>query len=97
VAALGPPELKRLGETLKADALFMGTVVDFSQSQSGTPAPDVTIQLRLVETQSGVTVWSASKTRSGASLGARLFGIGGDSLIEAARQLLREELRTLLK
>lgn len=96
--ALGPADLKRLGESLKAQGLFVGAVVDFTESRSGsTPAPEVTIQLRLVETQSGVTIWSASKTVSGATASARLFGIGGDSLTETARRLLKQELRTLVK
>ena len=96
--ALGPAELKRLGETLKVQGIFLGSVVDFSETRTGaTPAPEVTIQLRLVETQSGVTVWSASRTRSGTTASARLFGIGGQSLTEAARQLVREELKTLVK
>jgi hypothetical protein len=90
--------MTRVGTALKADVLFVGTVVDFTDNRSGsTPAPEVTIQLRMVETQSGVTVWSVSKTRSGAGAMAKLFGIGGDSVTEAARQLVREELRTLLK
>ena len=98
VEQLGPADLKRIGEALKAQGLFFGSVVDFAESRSGsTPAPEVTIQLRLVEAQSGVTVWTASKTRSGASTSARLFGIGGESLTQAARQLLREELRSLVK
>ena len=98
VETLGPPEFKRIGESLKAQGIFAGAVVDFSENRSGsTPAPDVTIQLRLVEVQTGVTVWSASRTRSGASASARLFGIGGQSLTEAARQLVREELGTLVK
>ncbi len=98
VEALGPADLKKLGETLKAQGIFIGSVVDYAETRSGsTPAPDVTIQLRLVESQTGVTVWSASRTRSGASASARLFGIGGQSLTEAARQLLREELGTLVK
>lgn len=96
--ALGPAELKKLGEDLKADAVFLGSVVDFSETRSGTtPTPDVTIQLRLVECQSGATVWSASRTRSGASASARLFGIGGQSLTETARDLVREELHTLVR
>lgn len=98
VEALGPAELKRIGEALKADALFLGSVVDFADNRTGTtPAPEVTVQLRLVETQSGVTVWSASRTRSGSSLSARLFGVGGASLTEAARELVRAELRSLVE
>jgi TolB-like protein len=96
--ALTPSDLKKIGETLGAQGLFIGTVVDFAETRSGnTPTPEVTIQLRLVETQSGATVWSASETRSGAKASARLFGIGGESLTEAARQLIRKELRTLLQ
>lgn len=98
VDALGPAELKKLGEGLKAQGIFIGAVVDYAETRSGTtPTPEVTIQLRLVETQTGVTVWSASRTRSGASASARLFGIGGQSLTESARQLIREELGTLVK
>jgi TolB-like protein len=96
--ALTPADLKKIGDALGAQGLFIGTVVDFAEGRSGnTPTPEVTIQLRLVETQSGATVWSASQTRSGAKASARLFGIGGESLTEAARQLIRKELRTLLQ
>lgn len=96
--SLGPADFKKLGEELKADAVFMGTVVDFAESRSGqTPTPDITIQLRLVESQTGATVWSASRSKSGATASARLFGIGGESLTEAARELVKEELGTLVK
>jgi TolB-like protein len=98
VEALGPADFKRLGETLKAQGFFVGSVVDFTETRSGaTPTPEVTIQLRLVEAQTGVTVWSASRSRSGATTSARLFGIGGQSLTEAARQLVHDELTTLVK
>lgn len=96
--SIGPAETKRLGEALKADGFFFGTVVDFAETRSGaTPTPQVTLALRLVEAQSGVTVWSATRTTSGATASARLFGIGGQSLTEAARQLMREELSTLVQ
>jgi TolB-like protein len=98
VEGLGAVEIKRIGESLKAQGLFTGAVVDFNETRSGsTPSPEVTIQLRLVEVQSGVTIWSASKTRSGASASARLFGIGGQTLTEVARTLMREQLKGLVK
>ncbi len=96
--ALAPADIQRIGKALKADALFMGTVVDFADNRSGsTPAPEVTIQSRLVETQSGVTIWSSDRSRSGATLSARLFGVGGESLTDAARRLVRQQLRSLAK
>lgn len=96
--ALGPADLKRIGQAVGAQGLFLGTVVDFGESRSGsTPTPEVTIQLRLVEAETGATVWSASQTRSGASVSTRLFGVGGESLTEAARRVVRSELSTLFK
>ena len=98
VESLGPADLKRIADVLKAQGLFLGTVVDYTESRSGaTASPEVTIQLRLVEAESGVTVWSASRSRSGATASARLFGVGGQSLTQVSRQLVKEELSTLVK
>jgi len=98
VETLGPADYMKLGKDLGVDAIFTGTVVDFAEARTGsTMTPDVTIQLRLIETHSGATVWSAGETRSGASTRTRLFGVGGESLTEAARRLVRNELNTLLK
>lgn len=96
--ALSPADLKRVGEALGSDGIFIGSVVDFEESRIGaTPAPLVTIQLRLIETQTGATVWSTSQSRSGLKASTRLFGVGAESLTEAARVLLRRELDTLLE
>ena len=96
--SLGPSDFKRIADALKAQGLFLGTVVDYTESRTGaTPSPEVTIQLRLVEAQSGVTVWSASRSRSGATTSARLFGVGGESLTQVSRKLMQEELATLVK
>lgn len=96
--ALGPNELKKIGKDLGVDALFLGSVVDYTDAHTGsTPTPEVTVQLRLVETHTGATVWSTGQTRSGAGVSTRLFGVGGESLTEAARRIVRSELRTLLK
>lgn len=98
VAALTPADIGRIGKAMTADGVFFGTVVDYGEPRGGeTAAPDITIQLRLVDVQSGSTVWSASRTRNGATVTARLFGFGGDSATEVARNLIREELATLLR
>jgi len=95
---LSAGELQRVGRALGADGLFLGQVIDFTQRVAGsTPAPEVTIQLRLVEVSSGTTAWSSTESRSGAGVGSRLFGVGGDSLTEAARQLVRKQLKRLIK
>jgi TolB-like protein len=96
--SLTPADIKKIGETLNVQGVFIGTVIDFAESRrGGNTAPEITIQMRLVETQSGATVWSTSQSRSGTSVSQRLFGIGGQSLTEAARNIVRAQLRTLLQ
>jgi len=96
--SLAPEDLQRIGAELGADGLFLGTVVDFTEVRSsGTPSPEVTVQLRLVESASGLTAWESSEGRRGPNVRARLFGFGSDSLTEVARQLIRDQLRTLIE
>jgi len=95
---LGPADYQKIGKDLGVDAVFVGSVVDYEEAHTGTtPTPEVNIQLRLIETHSGSTVWSTGRSRSGASMSARLFGVGGESMTQAARKVLRAELGTLLK
>lgn len=96
--AFGPNDYQKLGKDLGVEAVFVGSVVDFAEGRTGsTSTPDVTIQLRLIETTTGATVWSAGQTRSGASTSTRLFGVGGESLTQAARRVVKSELQTLLR
>jgi TolB-like protein len=95
-STLTADDIKRLGKALDAQALFLGTVVEFEENRSGAvPTPQVTVQLRLVETESAATVWSVSRTRGGATVTARLFGVGGKSATVVAEELIREELLAL--
>lgn len=98
ITAMIAPEIKKVGEILGAQALLFGTVVDFGESRVGTnPSPEVTVQLRLVETQSGITLWSVSHTRSGVKIPVRLFGVGGETPTQATQKLIRQEINTILK
>ncbi len=95
-AALVPADYQKLATELGVDGFFLGTVVDFVESRTGTtPAPEVTLQLRLIEGLSGLTIWSSSDSRSGTTLSRHLFGVGGPSLTEATRELVRRQLATL--
>jgi hypothetical protein len=97
VGNLAPQDIGKLAKAMGAEGLFFGTVVDYGESRGvSSTAPEITIQLRLVDGTSGATVWSASRTRNGATVSARLFGLGGDSSTEVVRDLIREELSTLL-
>ncbi len=97
-SAMTAAEIKKVGEGLGAQALIFGTVVDFGESRIGTnPSPEVTVQLQLVEIQSGLTLWSVSHTRSGVKILVRLFGVGGETTTQATQKLMRQEINTILK
>lgn len=96
--SMGPADYQKIGKELGVDGLFAGSVVDFAEGHSGaTPTPEITIQLRLIETHSGMTIWSVGQSRSGAGVSTRLFGVGGESLTEASRRVVKRALGTLLK
>ncbi len=96
VGTLSPDEVKRIGRELKVQAVFVGSLLEFDEGRGGSAAsPRVTIQLRLVETETGSTVWSIQRTGGGATVSSRLFGIGGNSAMGVAGQVVRDELAEL--
>lgn len=95
-ATVTPDDAKKLGKELKAQALFVGSVMEYEEVRSGAvPVPRVTVQLRLVETETGATIWSISRSKSGTTIAARMFGVGGNTLIGLTQDLVREELAAL--
>lgn len=92
-------DMKKLGEVTGAQAIFLGSVLEYSDGRGGgaAGAPRVVLQVRLVEAASGTTIWSITDGRSGTSFTQRLFGVGGETPEEATQKLVRRELATLLR
>ena len=96
VADLGPEEIAQLGEALGAQALMLGSVMDYRERRTGTiSAPEIALTLRLIDVETGLAVWSVSDARTGVSTWTRLFGVGERSQSDVARQLVRELVGTL--
>ena len=91
--ALTVDDLKRLAKALNADGLFLGAVLEFEVARAGAPAANVTLQMRLVEGASATTLWSSSRTSTGATWTARLFGVGGQTSAAVAELLIHDELQ----
>jgi hypothetical protein len=57
----------------------------------------VTLDLHMVETETGATVWAATHSEKGAGLSAKLLGTGAEPISETTRRCVRVLLRTLVQ
>ncbi len=91
-------QIKALGSKLKVQALIFGTVSESTTIRSGSLSiPTITLDLRMVEVETGSTVWSASHSQGRPSLWSSLFGLSGKSKSETMRQCVHKVLKTLIR
>lgn len=87
-----------LGKALNVQGLLLGSVTQSENLRSGAvPIPVVTLDLHLVETETGATVWATTHSEKGGSLEARVLGTGGEPLAETTRRCVREALKSLVQ
>jgi len=93
-----PEQAVALGESLKVEALFFGTVEEYGVSRSDrNRGPEVTLVLEMIETETGVVVWRAQSHSTGASVWRRLFGGGPADLYSVSERVVADALGTLLE
>jgi curli biogenesis system outer membrane secretion channel CsgG len=91
-------QIIQLGKRLKVQGLIFGTVGESVVLRSGGySAPTITMDLRMVETETGTTVWAASHTESGSNWLSTLFGVSSKSTSETMRECIHNILKTLIK
>lgn len=89
-------QITSIGKELKAQGLFMGSVNESATYRSGgSSVTKVSMTCRLVETEQGLTVWSASATAGGHGFWASLFGAGDQSTSEVTRSCVKKLLGSL--
>lgn len=96
-----PPSTEQsvaLGETLGVQALIVGTVTESEVVRSGSVGiPVVGLDVHMVETETGATVWAATHTEKGGSFGAKILGTSGEPISITTRDAVREILGTLVE
>jgi curli biogenesis system outer membrane secretion channel CsgG len=93
---MSPEDVQRVGKALGADGLVLGSVLELSEPRGSQGAPpSVTVQLKLVETATGTTVWSATRQRTGATFGSRFLGLTPASSTEVVSAALRDAIHTI--
>jgi len=95
-----PPteQIITLGTMLKVQAVILGTVTQSDVTRSGTVSiPVVTLDARMIETETGATVWAATHTEKGGSTGARALGSGGQPISVTTRRCVQRLLQTMVE
>jgi TolB-like protein len=89
-------DLAKLGEELGVQGVFLGTVVEYEMVRIGRDSfPMVSLEVRLVDTESGRLVWSANRTeKEGPGLPLLDWG-GKQSLTELSAAVIQDMLRPL--
>jgi len=91
-------QILALGEALGVQAIVMGTVTQSENLRSGSvPVPVVTLDLRMVEVETGATVWAATHSEKGGTISARVLGTGGEPIAETTRACVQGALATLIE
>lgn len=94
--ALSIEDIQKIGKELKVDALITGSVIAYRISRGiNVSYPEVTIQLMLIDTETGSILWSVWNTEGGPDFWVRHFGTEGKSLSETARDVVKEAFDTL--
>ncbi len=95
-----PPSTEQvinIGATLGTQALIVGSITQSEVLRSGTVTyPVVTIDLHMLETETGVSVWAATHTEKGSGVSAKLLGTGGQPISDTTRKCIRQLLDSLL-
>jgi TolB-like protein len=86
-----------LGGSLNAQGLFLGTLSESTTLRAGSSTVQVvTVTVRLVETETGATVWASTHTEDSATFWSSLFGTKQKGSAEVTRRAIDKVLDTLL-
>jgi len=95
---LSEEQAKQLGQALGVQGIILGTVNESTGARAAAnEGTVVTLDVRMIETESAQTVWSATHTEGSRGFFASLFGTGQRSQSEVARKCVRKVIKTLVK
>jgi hypothetical protein len=94
---LTPSQISDLGRRFGTQALFIGSVTESATIRTGASSENVvTLDVRLVETETGTVIWSTTVTEAGRGFWSRLFGTNGDSMGEVSRKAASQAIKELV-
>jgi hypothetical protein len=87
--------MRRLGQLLKVQAFILGSVEQTTESRGNAAFAEITMTLRLIDSETGTLLWQASGRGSGFSLADRLFGMAPKDSFEVTMRLLDDLFKTM--
>lgn len=87
--------IKRLGESLKVNAILLGSVEETEAARGNSTFSEMILTLRLIDTETGLLIWQASGRGSGYSLADRLFGFAPKDTFTVSLELLNDMFATM--
>jgi len=89
-------EVIELGRELGVQAVMVGSVTQSEVLRSGAVSvPVVTLDLHLLETETGAAVWAVTHTEKGSGAAAKWLGTGAEPISETTRKCVQKSLRSL--
>jgi curli biogenesis system outer membrane secretion channel CsgG len=86
----------RVGKRLNIEAMIIGSVMEYGVSRvGGSPLPEVSIALKLVDVNSYTILWEATHNVKGTNILDQLFGIRRESPEDLCREVVEEIFDTL--
>lgn len=87
-----------IGKQLGVQAIVTGAVTQAENQRRGAAlVPVVTIDLHMVETETGQAVWAATHTETGSNAATRILGSGGRAISETMRRCVKQLVETLVR
>ncbi len=87
-----------LGQKLGVEAILVGSVTQSETMRSGTVfIPVVTLDVHMLETETGAAVWATTHSEKGAGLSAKLLGTGAEPISETTRRCVRGVVASLVQ
>jgi TolB-like protein len=87
--------MRRLGQRLNVQAFILGSVQEATESRGSASFSQITMTLRLIDSETGTLLWQASGRGSGYSLSDRLFGMAPKDSFQVTMSLLRDLFDTI--
>jgi TolB-like protein len=91
-------EIVALAAELDVQAVILGSVTQSATLRSaGLSIPVVTLDVHMVEAETGATVWAATHSEKGTSFSGRVLGTGAKPIAETTRLCLQKMLGALIE